>query len=64
MDRENEKEDVTMNAMIESARPCTILESLEQSCKEVKAMRESKAPKRSWKEFASKMKDEISKDKW
>lgn len=42
-------------------RPCTILESLEQSCKEVKDMREGKAPKRSWKEFASKMKEEINK---
>lgn len=52
-----------MNAMIESARPCAILESLEQSCKEVKAMRENKAPKRSWKEFTGKVKDEISKDK-
>lgn len=61
--KEDEKEDITMNAMIEVNRPCTILESLEQSCKEVKDMREGKTPKRSWKEFASKMKEEIAKDK-
>lgn len=30
-----------------SKRPCTISESIMQSCKEVKSMREGKTPKRS-----------------
>lgn len=35
--------DTTMN----STRPCTISESIMQSCLEVKSMREGKTPKRS-----------------
>lgn len=38
-----QKMDATMN----STRPCTISESIMQSCLEVKSMREGKTPKRS-----------------
>lgn len=37
----------TMNKVMEQARPCTISESIMQSCKEVKSMREGRSPKRS-----------------
>lgn len=43
MKKENEK----MNATMNQARPCTISESIKQSCKEVKSMREGRTPKRS-----------------
>lgn len=36
-----------MNKVMEQARPCTISESIMQSCKEVKSMREGRSPKRS-----------------
>ncbi|MDD2972516.1 MAG: hypothetical protein PHE02_10345 [Lachnospiraceae bacterium] len=36
-----------MGATMNQVRPCTISESIMQSCKEVKNMREGKAPKRS-----------------
>lgn len=32
-------------------RPCTILESIKLSCKEIKAMRAGMIPKRSWNDF-------------
>lgn len=40
-----------MNAPTNQARPCTIAESIMQSCKEVKNMREGKASKRSLSEL-------------
>ncbi|MDD5935549.1 MAG: hypothetical protein PUC65_08340 [Clostridiales bacterium] len=39
----------SMNATV--TRPCTVQESLIQSCKEVKLMQEGKLPKKTWKEF-------------
>lgn len=36
-----------MSITVNLERPCTISESIMQSCKEVKNMREGKAPKRS-----------------
>ncbi len=36
-----------MNMIIEQTRPCTIAESIIQSCKEMKSMREGTTPKRS-----------------
>lgn len=41
------KEGQAMNAVINQARPCTISESITESCKEVKSMREGRTPKRS-----------------
>ncbi len=41
------KEGQAMGAIMEQARPCTVSESLIQSCKEVKNMREGRTPKRS-----------------
>ena len=46
-----EKEVLKMDAIINQIRPCTISESIMQSCKEVKNMREGKAPKRSLSEL-------------
>ena len=40
-----------MDATMNQTRPCTISESIIQSCKEVKAMREGKTPKRSLNEL-------------
>lgn len=40
-------------------RYCTILESLEVSCKEVKAMREGKQKKNSWNELKKEMLNEL-----
>lgn len=37
----------TMNATVEVKRPCSVSESIKQSCMEVKMMREGKAPKNS-----------------
>jgi len=45
------KEGQIMSAVMEQARPCTISESLIQSCKEVKSMREGRTPKRSLNEL-------------
>lgn len=42
-----EKGEQGMSATVNSERPCTISESIMQSCKEVKNMREGKIPKRS-----------------
>ena len=42
-----EKETQGMSATVNLERPCTISESIMQSCKEVKNMREGKTPKRS-----------------
>lgn len=43
---DNEKEADTMNVTISDQRPCTISESIIQSCKEVKKMREEQIPKK------------------
>ena len=41
------EEEQVMSAAANFERPCTISESIMQSCKEVKNMREGKTPKRS-----------------
>ena len=51
-----------MNATMNVERPCSISESIKQSCQEVKMMREGKIPKRSWQEFRQRMKDEMTKE--
>lgn len=48
------KEDDVMDATIE--RYCPISESIIESCKEVKLMREGKLPKKSWKELREELK--------
>lgn len=42
-----EKEEQVMSVAVNLERPCTIPESIMQSCKEVKNMREGKTPKQS-----------------
>lgn len=42
-----EKEEHVMSTAVNLERPCTISESIIQSCKEVKSMREGRTPKRS-----------------
>ncbi len=42
-----EKEEQAMSVAANLERPCTISESIMQSCKEVKNMREGRMPKRS-----------------
>lgn len=44
---QQEKGADTMNATVEVKRPCSVSESIKQSCMEVKMMREGKAPKKS-----------------
>ena len=44
---QTEKEGLKMDATLNQTRPCTISESIMQSCIEVKNMREEKTPKRS-----------------
>lgn len=48
------REDDTMNAMAE--RYCPISESIIESCKEVKLMRDGKLPKKTWKELKEELK--------
>lgn len=62
MDKINEKEESEMNATINIVRPCSIAESIKQSCQEVKLMREGKIPKRSWNDFTKRMEKEIAED--
>lgn len=45
------KEEQVMSAIVNLERPCTISESIMQSCKEVKNMREGRIPKRSLNEL-------------
>lgn len=45
------KEEQVMSAVVNLERPCTISESIMQSCKEVKNMREGRIPKRSLNEL-------------
>lgn len=40
-----------MSMIMEQTRPCTISESIMQSCKEIKSMREGRIPKRSLSEL-------------
>ncbi len=42
-----DKEELAMSVAANLDRPCTISESIMQSCKEVKNMREGRTPKRS-----------------
>ncbi len=42
-----DKEEQIMGVAVNLDRPCTISESIMQSCKEVKSMREGRTPKRS-----------------
>lgn len=44
----------TMNATVQ--RPCSVSESIVQSCKEIKAMREGTLPKKSWKDLREELK--------
>jgi hypothetical protein len=64
-DKQNEKasnmEDDDMNISIE--RHCSIKESIIESCKEIKLMQDQKLPKRSWDDFAKKIRDEIKEEK-
>lgn len=46
-----EKEARVMGMTMEQTRPCTISESIIQSCKEMKSMREGRMPKRSLSEL-------------
>lgn len=41
---------------MEEKRYCTVKESLIESCKEVKAIREGKLPKKTWKDLMVEMK--------
>ena len=63
LSKEIEKGESDMNATMNAERPCTILESIEKSCQEVKLMREGKIPKRSWNDFKKRMKEEMTEDK-
>lgn len=62
MSQGKKEEELRMNAKEYFDRPCTISESIQQSCQEIKFMREGKIPKRSWQEFRQRMKDEITKE--
>lgn len=53
--RHIKKEEQAMSAVIDQARPCTISESIIESCKEVKSMREGRIPKRSLNELFAKI---------
>lgn len=44
-DDQNREEEGMIKVTINQSRPCTISESVLQSCKEVKLMREGKVPK-------------------
>lgn len=61
MGEEKKKGESNMNVTMNVERPCTIMESIIQSCKEVTLMREGKIPKRSWKEFKQQMQNEMEK---
>lgn len=62
MSEGKKEEELRMSATTNFDRPCTISESIQQSCQEVKLMREGRTPKRSWREFRQRMKDEITKE--
>lgn len=49
--RHIKKGEQAMGAVIDQVRPCTISESIIESCKEVKSMREGRTPKRSLNEL-------------
>lgn len=49
--RHKKEEEQAMSAVIDQVRPCTISESIIESCKEVKSMREGRTPKRSLNEL-------------
>lgn len=52
--------DEDMDALVE--RYCPVSESLEESLKEMKLMREGKLPKKSWREMFKELKDEDKED--
>lgn len=54
------KEESEMSATVSVERPCSVAESIKQSCQEVKLMREGKIPKRSWSDFQRRIKNETS----
>ena len=56
------KKEDTMSAMMKQTRPCTISESIIQSCKEVKMMREGKLRKKTWAELVEEMKSWDTED--
>ena len=62
MCEDKKEEESDMSATMNIERPCTILESLEKSCQEVKMMREGKIPKRSWNDLKNRMKKEVTED--
>lgn len=62
MSEEKKKEESEMSAIMNVERPCTIAESIMQSCKEVKLMRDGKIPKRSWRELRQQIQSEIEKE--
>lgn len=51
-----------MNATVNAERPCTIAESIKQSCQEVKLMRDGKIPKRSWQDFRKRIAELTTKE--
>jgi hypothetical protein len=55
-------EDIYMNAESNVERPCTISESIDQSCKEVLLMQEGLAPKRGWKELKHELESDTAAD--
>ncbi len=55
----NNEGDDSMSATINMERPCSIQESIIQSCKEVKLMREGKKKKTSWKSFSDELRKEL-----
>ena len=60
---DNERKESGMNTKVMLERPCTISESIKQSCLEVKLMREGKIPKSSWREFKQRMEAEAAEGK-
>lgn len=53
-----EKEVNTMSISMSNERYCTIQESIIESFKEVKLMREGKLPKKSWRDFMNEHKSQ------
>lgn len=57
-DTRSEKEVNTMSTSMLNERYCTIQESIIESFKEVKLMREGKLPKKSWRDFMNERKSQ------
>lgn len=56
----NDKGDGNMSPSIE--RYCTIEESIKESAKEVKLMREGKLPKRNWRDMFKELREDIGNE--